>query len=989
MRAVDIERTAYPRLRGDITDSEVTERYTLEPAELSLVRDYKGDQLVLAVRLKLFQHLLNHNFLIEDIPPKVVDYVASQLQIQLSHPPLETRGSRYEHTMIIRGYIGFSPFSATEQESLGMWLLEEAEKQSHLIDLVNEAIFHLGEIRVELPAFQHLVRLVASALHEADRRQSELLNQSMLTELKDKLDALLQSECRYQRTPFYELKEPPEDPSADAIVKEAQLLQRLRSFNISFDVLGKINNDKIKHFSEIARSYKSNELYDLIPETRYPILLCFIYMRIKEVTDNILELLFRLWNQITRDAERVQDEYVLRRDEFKRQSKDLSEQFLEIIVESSSKDEIVDRIFEMHSYEEYRSLLEMVRRFKRPKKEKYFEALSSRYSYIRRFMPLIWENLILGSNTSDDTLIRAVEYLKENLDPSIPELPVKGAPVDFVPDDWDRHVFVRQRGTRKILSINKGMYELCAIDQLVDKIIAGEVYVVDSQYYSSLEEYLIPLEKFMSKREHYIQKLKLPETAEEFVKQLAGELGELLDCMDGNYELLKPYARISRGSLSFARMKKEKEPPGIEELTALIAAHMKPVSIIDIMIDVDKLTGFLDMFETVGYKEGMTREEKARRMIATLLCYGCNLGPKQTERSTGVSAASILYMRRRYCSEENLLEVIGYLSDCQHKTWLAYAYGDGTGFITDGTMYPAPKRSMHTEPHFRYGKGRGIISYPLVSDQYVALITQAITCSQYEAIQMFEALFKQKSNLPLLKNFSDSHGQSLLAFAFSRLLHIDLLPRLRTRKHKMIYKASRETDYKNLNDAIHGVVRWEYIRRYYDDMLRILASFHERRASPAHILLKIAALRSSNSLKITSLEIGKACRSIFLLRVGIEPELRVEIQQEFLKGERWHKFGKRIFIGYGGKLQEDSLEEQYRTLLMLNVVLNCIAFWNTLAIQQAVEELRDEGYKISQEELRYVTPTMTDHIDLIGKFEINLGRSVPFRFATREEKLPS
>ena len=98
---------------------------------------------------------------------------------------------------------------------------------------------------------------------------------------------------------------------------------------------------------------------------------------------------------------------------------------------------------------------------------------------------------------------------------------------------------------------------------------------------------------------------------------------------------------------------------------------------------------------------------------------------------------------------------------------------------------------------------------------------------------MFEALFKQKSSLPLLKNFSDSHGQSLLAFAFSKLLHIDLLPRLRTRKHKMLYKTSKEKNYENLDDAIHGVIREEYIRKYYDDILRILASFYERKASPA------------------------------------------------------------------------------------------------------------------------------------------------------------
>lgn len=416
MRAVDIERTAYPQLKEDITDKEVMERYTLETAEISLVRNYRGDQLSLAVRMKLFQHLLHHSFPLEDTPRKVVDYVASQLQIP-SYPLSDTRDPRHGQIALIRKYTGFSLLSDTEQDKLETWLIKKAEKQSHLIDLVNEAIFHLKEIRFELPAFRRLVRLTAHALYEADKRQSELLNQGISAELKDKLDALLQSEYRYRRTPFYELKEPPENPSARAIITEIQLLQRLRAFGLSFNALERINNDKINHFSEIAKSYKSNELYDLIPETRYPILLCFIYTRIREVTDNILELLFRLWNQTTRNAEKAQNDYVLKSGEVKDQSGDISESLLEIIVESSSRDEIVDRIFDLYSYEEYRSLLDMIRRFKRPKKEKYFEALSSRYSYIRRYTPLLWENLAFGSNTSDDMLIRAIAYLKDNLEP--------------------------------------------------------------------------------------------------------------------------------------------------------------------------------------------------------------------------------------------------------------------------------------------------------------------------------------------------------------------------------------------------------------------------------------------------------------------------------------------------------------------------------------------------------------------------------------------
>lgn len=99
-------------------------------------------------------------------------------------------------------------------------MVTQAVKQFHLIDLGNFAVFHLSEMRVELPTFERLVRFAAAAQTEADRRQKELLNQSLSAELRGQLDALLLTELRYQRTPFYELKEPPETPSASAIQKE-------------------------------------------------------------------------------------------------------------------------------------------------------------------------------------------------------------------------------------------------------------------------------------------------------------------------------------------------------------------------------------------------------------------------------------------------------------------------------------------------------------------------------------------------------------------------------------------------------------------------------------------------------------------------------------------------------------------------------------------------------------------------------------------------
>ncbi len=108
MREVDIERTAYPQLLLNIKDREIIERYTLEPEELSLVKNYRGDELSLAVRLKVFGHLLSHNLPLSEVPQKVIDYIASQIQEE-TRTLSESRSQRYEQintTLLISSSCG-------------------------------------------------------------------------------------------------------------------------------------------------------------------------------------------------------------------------------------------------------------------------------------------------------------------------------------------------------------------------------------------------------------------------------------------------------------------------------------------------------------------------------------------------------------------------------------------------------------------------------------------------------------------------------------------------------------------------------------------------------------------------------------------------------------------------------------------------------------------------------------------------------------------
>ena len=117
MRTVDIETTAYPRMKTNLTDKQVIEAYTLLPEEIKWVKNYRGDVLALAVRMKCFEHLMNHNFALADVPQKVVDYVASQLQVA-PFSLEEKKNPRFERIQIIRKYHGISPFGDCQVQTV-------------------------------------------------------------------------------------------------------------------------------------------------------------------------------------------------------------------------------------------------------------------------------------------------------------------------------------------------------------------------------------------------------------------------------------------------------------------------------------------------------------------------------------------------------------------------------------------------------------------------------------------------------------------------------------------------------------------------------------------------------------------------------------------------------------------------------------------------------------------------------------------------------
>ena len=99
-----------------------------------------------------------------------------------------------------------------------------------------------------------------------------------------------------------------------------------------------------------------------------------------------------------------------------------------------------------------------------------------RYSYLRQFVPLLLQTLTLRAQGPDDTVLRAVEVIRD-LDRVPTRRPVpKDAPMALVTDAW--RPYIREPDG----DISRRYYELCTLWHLRSALRSGRVWVEHSRW---------------------------------------------------------------------------------------------------------------------------------------------------------------------------------------------------------------------------------------------------------------------------------------------------------------------------------------------------------------------------------------------------------------------------------------------------------------------------------------------------------------------------
>ncbi len=265
-----------------------------------------------------------------------------------------------------------------------------------------------------------------------------------------------------------------------------------------------------------------------------------------------------------------------------------------------------------------------------------------------------------------------------------------------------------------------------------------------------------------------------------------------------------------------------------------------------------------------------------------------------------------------------------------------------------------------------------------VERRAVCIYHQIKRCSSSEVAAMIEGVLRHCTDLEVLKNYVDSHGQSDVAFAFCHLLGFDLMPRLKGIAEQKLNRpeTGRLDDYPNLQLTLTRPINWELIRKQYDEMIKYATALRLGTAQSEDILRRFTRNNLQHPTYQAQEELGRAVKTIFLCRYLSDEGLRREIQEGLNVVENWNSANSFIFYGKSGEIATNRLEDQEISVLALHLLQASLVYVNTLMFQQVLEE---PGWleRMMAEDLRALSPLIYHYINPYGTFELDMAKRLP------------
>jgi TnpA family transposase len=437
-----------------------------------------------------------------------------------------------------------------------------------------------------------------------------------------------------------------------------------------------------------------------------------------------------------------------------------------------------------------------------------------------------------------------------------------------VQGDWAALVYrTDHHGNKRVV---RQAYEVATFRALREQLLCKEVWVLGAGRYRDPNEDLP--KDFESRRVDYYWELRKPLDPTAFCDALREEMTAALGTLNAALPNLD-WVRIAprkAGPIKLTPLDAAAEPRNLRRIKHEVTRRWTGVPLIDFLKEALLRSGALDQVVSVAGSGSLPPDVLAERLMLAIYAYGTNTGMRAVIPPGGAhSEEEVRYARRRYLTVPVANAIATALANATFAARDSGLWGAAsTAVASDSTHFRAWDQNLFTEWLARYG-GRGILVYWHVEEKYVVVHCQVLKASASEVAAMVEGAVRHGTAMKLEGNYTDTHGQSLIGFGVTRLLDIDLLPRIKQINAVRLYRpesAAGGDPFPRLAPALHGPVNWRVIAENYDTVVKYATAIHERTASTEAVLSRFRNAASHPAYQ-AMLEIGKAQRTIFVARL--------------------------------------------------------------------------------------------------------------------------
>lgn len=980
-----LHETAYPRLKPDPSPKELAEVYTPTREELAFVAAIvkrPAPRVAVLMHLKLFQRL-GYFIRLVDVPEAIREHIVVHAGVVRSPTSIdlkrfEASGSRPKILAALRRYLDVKPVD----EAGAAWLehvAETAAETKHAIaDIINVLLEELVHHRYELPAFSTLDRLAFRSREKINHQHFIGIAEQLTPQAKSLIDALLKTVPGETSSGWQMLKREPKKPTNKETRSYIHHIRRLQHLVEQLPTPD-IPMPKLKQYRLLARALDAGEMAELKAQKRYALAVIFILSQYAQTLDDAADLFIRLMQNLDNLARQklldFQQERVQRTDMLVGQLKDILAAY-QLNGTDTQRVEAIGTTF----VADIDQLLAECEVHMAYAGRNHLPFLLQPYKSVRAQLLNCLEIVSPKSSTEDQIIERMLGALQALRTSRNDVVPIAALCLDAEQDfrwmsaQWQKLALLKTAGRGKVDAVHRRYFELAVLQEIKNELKSGDLFVKHGERYDDYREQLVDDATFEREVTEYGTVTGIDTRPAVFVKELKCAMTALAREVDAGFPQ-NAHAEIVDGRLILRKPPRTETLDAVKKIDAQITERMQSISIVDVLIDSERWLDLHKLFRPLAGTESRL-EDLRMRVITTLFCYGCNLGPVQTAKSIkGLSRRQISWLNLKYVTEDTLDKAIVKVINAYNKLELPRYWGTGEHASADGTKWNLYEQNLLSEHHIRYG-GYGGIGYYHVSDTFIALFSHFISCGTYEAIYILDGLMANKSEIQPNTIHGDTQAQSYPVFALAHLLGIKLMPRIRGIKDLDFCRPDPGITYANINSLFGNSIDWQLIETHLPDMLRVAVSIKLGKISASTILRRLGTFSRKNKVYFAFRELGKVIRTMFLLKYIGDVELRKVIHAETNKSEQFNAFAQWSFFGGEGIIAENIRHEQRKVVKYNHLVANMVILHNVAGMTQVLKDIGDEGGEIVAEVLAGLAPYRTAHINRFGDYTLDFRRKV-------------